>query len=248
MSRAFVAASSQYVEYAGAVVTAYPLTFSCWIWPTIAAQTIMSIADSTNANKRQALAMSAAGAINMTSHNGSTSTSATTTANATANEWNHVAGIVTSGTNRASYLNGGNKGTDTTNIGMGTGHNRTTVGRRSNSTPAAYFDGRIAEVAVWNVALTDDEVRSLANRVCPLDLRPTALVGYWPLLGLHSPEIDFSSGRNAMTVTGATAAAHAPVAPFSRRYWRADVPFLDAVAPTGPFPPWPPALNPLVRM
>ncbi|HDY68907.1 MAG TPA: LamG domain-containing protein [Candidatus Scalindua sp.] len=46
------------------------------------------------------------------------------------------------------------------------------------------WDGHITEVAIWNVALSSDEISLLAkSRVkrMPLQIRPSNLVGYWPL-------------------------------------------------------------------
>ena len=53
---------------------------------------------------------------------------------------------------------------------------------------------------MWDVALTDDEVATLAKGVCPLFVRPGNLLAYWPLIGNNSPEID-CVGRFEMTLT-----------------------------------------------
>ncbi len=44
------------------------------------------------------------------------------------------------------------------------------------------FDGRIAEVAIWDVILTADEAAILSKGYSPLFVRPQNLVAYWPLI------------------------------------------------------------------
>jgi hypothetical protein len=77
------------------------------------------------------------------------------------------------------------------------------------------MSGRIAEVAIWNAALTDAEVAALASGVRAWMLRPANLKVYAPLWGVGSPEPDYSGNAFHFTVTGAAQADHAPVAPFS---------------------------------
>jgi hypothetical protein len=76
-------------------------------------------------------------------------------------------------------------------------------------------------VGIWNVALSDQEVASLAGGVHPTRMRPGALVAYWPLWGDESPAPDLhliGGTRYPMTLSGTTKANHAPVA-MSRRFW-----------------------------
>ena len=55
----------------------------------------------------------------------------------------------------------------------------------TNDTDGTYtFDGKIAEVAVWDVALTPTEIAQLANaqiKDMPLQIQPSNLKGYWPM-------------------------------------------------------------------
>ena len=76
--------------------------------------------------------------------------------------------------------------------------------------------GRIAECGIWNVALSDNEIVSLATGVPPSRIRPGSLKGYWPLWGAAFPEPDLSGNRNSGTQTGTLSAAdHAPVGPYA---------------------------------
>lgn len=62
------------------------------------------------------------------------------------------------------------------------GVNTTHVGARiSSSLRGSYFDGIIADAGLWNVALSDEEVRLLACGASPLLIRPQNLVAFWPL-------------------------------------------------------------------
>ncbi len=75
--------------------------------------------------------------------------------------------------------------------------------------PTNAFDGFIGHGALWNVALSDAEIASLANPgVSPLRMRRDSLVAYWPLNG-QSPEIDIV-GRKDLTLFGAPTVAEEP--------------------------------------
>jgi hypothetical protein len=77
------------------------------------------------------------------------------------------------------------------------------------------FDGRIAEVALWNVALTAAEIAALAKGVSPLLVRPKNLAAYYPLWGVGAAgEPDLSGNAQALTETGTVGVLdHAPVGP-----------------------------------
>ena len=51
-------------------------------------------------------------------------------------------------------------------------------------------NGRLAESAIWNAALTAAEMASLGAGFSPLCIRPSALVAYWPQLQLLDPVHD----------------------------------------------------------
>jgi hypothetical protein len=91
-------------------------------------------------------------------------------------------------------------------------------------TPAGYgdatFTGRIAEVAVWNIAMSDAEVQALTLGAHPLRFRPTNLIFYFPLWGVASPEPNLSGYAYHGTVTGAVLADHAPLGRYVPYYFR----------------------------
>jgi hypothetical protein len=78
---------------------------------------------------------------------------------------------------------------------------------------AASYAGMIAEVAIWNDILSPGEQLSLQVGVNPNRVRRTALAGYWPLWGNHSPEPDISGNVLNGILSGTSGANHAPVTP-----------------------------------
>ena len=73
------------------------------------------------------------------------------------------------------------------------------------------FVGEGCEAAVWAAALTDEEIAALASGINLRLIRSASLWGYWPVLGLDSPEPDWSGNGRNMTLVGSPAyATHAP--------------------------------------
>lgn len=78
--------------------------------------------------------------------------------------------------------------------------------------------GRVAEVALYpGVVLSANEAKALSLGISPRAVQPGVTPYYWPVWGLHSPEIDLSSHGSALTVTGTTTGLEGPpVQPFTR--------------------------------
>ena len=204
--------STQYLEYGGAVLTAYPFTMACWF--NVANITgdhyLMSIADlgtGTNYWTLVALGSVAGDPVSFVSRSGGSGNRADTSAGFAASTWTHACGVGTSATSRNSYINGGSAGSNTTSS-TPAGLDNTGIGQVHTSGGHIGIPlGSVAEAAIWSVALDTSEIAALAGGVSPLLVRPSALVAHWPLIGNFSPEIDVR-GRNEMTVTGAAKAAH----------------------------------------
>ena len=65
------------------------------------------------------------------------------------------------------------------------------------------WDGLIAHFAVWDgIVLDQRAARMLYGGVHPMSIAPEYLVGYLPLDGIHSPEVDFYPGNPHGTLTG----------------------------------------------
>lgn len=217
MARNFVSASSDNLSIDSAPVTAVPVTMACWFRHDNVADsdTLMALVDKdVNDNYFSLAAEGNVVGDPVRAYSASTavgSAAAATSAGFTAGTWHHACGVWAAGNSRAAYLDGAAKGTNATSV-TPAGIDRLSIGAHLRLTPFGYMSGRIAEAAVWNVALSDAEVRALARGIHPLRVRPGNLVFYAPLWGTSSPERDYTRGQRHLTVTGATVAAHPRVA------------------------------------
>lgn len=183
MALTFDATDNQYAEINSAVVTAYPFSMVCWFNTNDVTATYTLMCVTIKESNSFYARLDAAGAIVGDPVIGvlrNTSVySATTTAGYGASAWNHAALVFTNATSRASYLNGGNKGTNVSNSAFNTSVNRTSIGRYGGLTPSQYMDGAIAWPAIWSVALSDEEVAALYAGADPRDIQPAALEACW---------------------------------------------------------------------
>jgi hypothetical protein len=126
------------------------------------------------------------------------------------NTWYHVAGVYESATSRKAYINGSNDSAANDNLNSITpsGVNLLTIGSRFNITIGSYFPGDMAEIGIWNVALTAAEVVSLAKGMTCDKVRPQNLVFYAPLV---RDLIDQKGGLAITNNNGATVANHTRV-------------------------------------
>jgi hypothetical protein len=100
----------------------------------------------------------------------------------TINQWHHAAAVIRATNDRSVYLDGGGKVNGTTSITTPT-LDRTLIGAMGPSDDLdKYMDGQISHIAIYNVALTDDEIALLAGGAFPFMIRPESLVAYWPLI------------------------------------------------------------------
>ena len=128
--------------------------------------------------------------------------------------WYHICGTY-DGTDLKSWLDGTNEATTPAAELGATAPTPSALAGRAGT--AAFDDGTIAETALWNVALTSDEIGALSGGQAVSMTRPGSLVLYWPLWGVASLEPDLSGNANNGIVTGATVADHAPVGPYKVR-------------------------------
>jgi hypothetical protein len=145
-----------------------------------------------------------------------------TNTTATVSVWNTIVAVFSSATSRTGYLNGVAGTPDTTNQTVSSLAKSRIGNLWESSAEASFFSGDLAEAAVWNVVLTDPEIVSYNLGVSPLLIRPSALVGYWPLMGTASPEIDVR-GRTELTLV------NGPIwSPHPRVYYPADFTIIKA--------------------
>ena len=126
-----------------------------------------------------------------------------TTTGYSAGTWTHAAGVWSSLSSRTAYINGGSSGTNTSS------QNAITLTRAQIAANAAAatnrMNGLIAEVGIWNAALTDAEIASLAKGMTCDKIRPQSLVFYAPLV---RDLIDQKGGLTITNNNSATVANH----------------------------------------
>lgn len=211
MAYDFTAASSQFLSVASAPATAAPLTMACWFRSTTITTAYGLIClNSTTAIDRHALLLRGdvvGDPVSFSSAAGASVTQANTTTSFTANTWSHACGVLSSSGIRTVYLNAGGVGADTT-ILTPTGLTQTSIGAQRFSTfpsGVSFMSGQIAEVGIWNAALTAAEIASLAKGMTCDKIRPQSLVFYAPLVR------DLIDQKRGLTITnnnGATVATH----------------------------------------
>lgn len=206
MARLFDDALSENLIITPAISTSPPFTMACWFNSNDdnAAQYLMSSGDV--ANEVNYYFLSAEGAVGGNIYVGiadGTASYAITTAGYSVNTWHHACGVFAADDDRAAFLDGGNKGTNSDSK-TPTNLDNLSIGALYKQTPYGFMSGLIAEAAMWNIALTDDEVLILSKGYSPLFVHPQNLIAYWPLIrGLN----DKVGGYN-LTATGTVVSSH----------------------------------------
>lgn len=202
--------STQWLQIDAAGVTGYPLTLACWVWfDSGATGTFLSVGDKDAADQYDALQRGGGSVIWAITNSAGASDSPATFTNGA---WHHVAGVFTSSTSRLAYVDGAAGTVDTVNL-TPNARDRTTIAARGDSSLGTLLDGRVAEAAVWNVALSGAEVLSIANQSqLPTGVQAANLVGYWPLCGVADPEPDLDGGTGNLTLVGSPPAIAHPFA------------------------------------
>lgn len=224
MARDFERGSTQYLTSGGADITAKPITLAAWYNPEsfggFLSNSIMGIIVSgSGSDDGISLYTPAGGALRVEVVGGGGSATATTSTTMSTGTWHHVAGSF-GGSTVSAYLDAGGKATGTHTGTIGS-VNETNIGFYRGGFGSGYADGVICEAAAWNAALSDDEIKALAGGISPCRVRPGNLQHYWPIFGIHSPEVDYGLSKRTLTVTNAPPQAdHGPVAsPFAFASW-----------------------------
>ena len=218
MSRLFVRASNNYAQNGNAILSGVPISVSIWVYPVSNAndQELFSITDNSAGNSDAIRLECNFTSINVLQFNlrqggGETTIPSGSSAPST-NTWSNVVGTIDGSKNQSTYLNGSLLGTVSTSNAP-SALAVTNIGAYVSNSGANIinpFDGRIAVVGVWNVALKAAEITSLSNGALPTTIRSASLVAYWPMDGLQSPEPDFAGTRKNMTLSGTPALAAGP--------------------------------------
>lgn len=233
--------TTNYLKYSGAVVSGTPFSIAGWFnYSNAAIQAIVGLCSSSGINFHK-LGITGTGFVISQSNDG-TSSQAQSTASIGTGTWAHAAGVWSDDTNRAAFLNGGNKGTAASAHTPASLANSTIGMVISNGNVVQPFlgTGILGEIGFWNVALTDAEVAALATGIPTYLIRPGSLIWYvpmrWGLSGATS-EPDLSGQAQNPAVTGTLAASNDPPITLFTPKWRT-YPTL-AAAPVSAVVPWP---------
>jgi len=227
--------STDYIEISSAVVSSYPLTISAWAmfssFPASGIARVASLGKSSDGqNYVEVDYLSADGHFRFVTNNNGANQLAEGTLAISTNVWYHLCAVHPGVDGTSScflYTNGGDKQTGAP-VGANSpiGLNRTDIAALNivGVDTSTTFPGRLADVAFWNVALTDAEVLALSTGVRPNKIRPSNLAAYWPLDGLASPEPDLSGNKNNGTITGTPSQAAGPPISLSTPKWHQFLP------------------------
>jgi hypothetical protein len=192
---------------ANASVTGYPLTIVAWFngKSTIGLNQFLATVDTSSAVGFHGIVANRSGTtVQAVSNAGGGPSSAISTTTWNINQWNHAAGIFADSTSRTVYLNAAGASTNTVNVAV-TGINNTSISGRWATSFGLQADALIADVGIWNAALTQPEIASLAKGMACDKVRPQSLVFYAPLA---RDLIDVRGGRTITNNNGATVVNH----------------------------------------
>jgi hypothetical protein len=165
-------AATDRLQVEAAPSSVLPLSMAAWFFPTAVPATVTSslvCVQSTAADTYLTMGLSTTPNAVGFSSVAATVVSAVGAKAVPLNVWSHMVAVFTSTTLRAVFFNGSDKGTNATSSAP-TALTRTTVGLKNTTATARPHTGRIADVRIWNVALTDDEVWDLYDPQTRWDL------------------------------------------------------------------------------
>ncbi len=231
--------NGQYLITNSAPVSAYPFTMGGWFNPAATNKTYDLIFLKNSGSNYAGIYLNPSGSspvIGATINDAQTALSSSTF---TANNWHHAAGVFTSSTSRQAFLNGAG-GTVNTGSQSFSVPSQTMIGGFLEGTNVyGSVSGFLAEIFVYNVALSANEIKALANRVSPLRIRPSNLIAYWPLYGRSSTEPNLKGSLYSLTANGDPLPSqdkHPPI----MRPWQGPSPTIiyPPVAPSGRTKVW----------
>ena len=190
--------TNQYLSTASSPASGSPMTICAFFNQTTSHfGTIVSVGESSGTHRNQLFV-----SFNLLSVCIGTSSSGNFSGGAALanNTWYHGCLVCESNSSRSLYQNGQFLSTNTVNIGTQNTANSILVGARVDNSVARFFSGNIAEVGVWDIALTAAEIASLAKGMTCDKVRPQNLVFYAPLVR------DLQDVRGGLTITNNNAA------------------------------------------
>lgn len=227
MSRDFNGTTGYLADNTTAALSGVPATFAAWVRPDTvnAERTILSLHGGGSALWRIEMTATGKPLAQFRNDSGSTSNSTGATTLPTT-RFSHVCGTFAANAAPRIFLNGvadaaaGSTPSNTTITVF-----RTSIGvlNRFGSGDIQFWDGLIAEAAIWSVVLSADEIAALAAGVPAYMVCPASLVFYCPVFGAADPEPELVHGGITLALSGTAPASpdHGPViGPFVRAVTR----------------------------
>jgi Concanavalin A-like lectin/glucanases superfamily len=189
-------------------ITGMPLTMCAWVYPTSFSTygVVVGIGKTGTGNSRYQLGYNiTSGAPFASVVNDSGTYTDANGGSLTLNTWNFMCAVFTSTTSRTIYLNNNAGITAATSIAAPTGINVNTIGIKPDGTEFN-VQGFIAEVGIWNIALSSTEVAQLAQGFSPAFVKNQNLITYVPLIRDHKE----LKGNNVYTESGSVGVGNHP--------------------------------------
>lgn len=203
LARQFTSGSSQKAEMTSltAFPSALPLTLACWFNQPVLTPYTSPLMLSNGTSYYGLFPGTPSGILAAYAFNNPSSGHSASNTSFTTNTWYHACGVFTSSTLRLAYLNGVAGVADTTSVPVFT---PSQLDSGYDISVPQYTTVKTAEIAVWNVALTAQEIAALAAGVEPYLIRPENILFYAPMWGVSgaSVEPDLSGNGNSLTLSG----------------------------------------------
>ena len=226
MARTITSADYFEVDTAPAV-TAPPMTINAWFRATGTARgPVCIIVDKDSSDDMIGLDLDSGNVRAFSFAGGPGFQAGTASTGYSTGVWEMGTGTWASTTDRRAFLNGGNKGTNTTGV-TPLAVDRISIGRFGDSSPlGALMNFDLAEIAIWNIALSDAELALLYDAgpraYSALFVRPEALVHYWRFLenSITAGITDIIGGLNLAQTSSPAIADHVPLLqPAPKMFW-----------------------------
>ena len=194
----------------------YPLALVAWVRPDDRGAQYAVASDSGSGTSKQIRLGAGSSGKFIMGMRGSSAQSPSAHYSNSNTAWFHLVGAFIANNDQKLYVNGTLDQTQTATVDIsdfadsdefyiGTG-----IQSGTNLTGRTW-EGGIAEVAAYAAELTAGEIAALASGFSPLMIRPSALVGYWPLGGAYpNGNMDLVGGNSLTTNGGPSAEAHPP--------------------------------------
>lgn len=231
MSRDFPGTASNYLSIGDAAaidITGTALTVAAWVRPDTTSGLHFIASKGIDSGNVQYNLYQNAAAIQFAIGDATSNDDLGVAAQVSSGSWQHFTGRK-NGTGAGAqelFKNGVSVGTGTSNRTIQNTAQNLFIGQRSDNNAVTAFDGLIAEVAIWNVALSNSNILSLGSGASPLGINPGNLKGYWRLAGTASPEPDSSGSGNSASIVGTVPAGASdpviqgvPVPPVAESSW-----------------------------